>query len=86
MPSRLCSAVASQPPHLIMILQDDLGFYDVAFNGNARNADVTANVSQLAAEGVVLDSHYVFYWCSPTRRAFLSGRLPLHQGEMPSEP
>ena len=78
-------ATPSQPPHLIMILQDDLGFYDVAFNGNARNADVTANVSRLAREGIVLDAHYVFYWCSPTRRAFLSGRLPLHQGEMLSD-
>ena len=28
------------------------------------------------------DAHYVFYWCSPTRRALLTGRLPLHQGEM----
>ena len=76
---------AAPPPHLVMILQDDLGFYDVAFNGNTGNQDVTANVTALATSGIVLDAHYVFYWCSPTRRAFLTGRLPLHQGEMLSE-
>lgn len=26
-----------------------------------------------------------FYWCSPTRRSFLSGRLPVHHGQMLSQ-
>lgn len=70
-----------KPPHLWMILQDDLGHFDVGFNNPSR-LDVSGNVSKLAAQGIILKHHYVFYWCSPTRRSFLSGRLPIHHGEM----
>ena len=32
----------------------------------------------LAAEGIILDRHYVFRFCSPSRSAFNSGRNPIH--------
>lgn len=67
-----------------MILQDDLGHYDIGWK-NPEARDVSGNISALAESGIVLDSHYVFYWCSPTRRSFLTGRLPLHHGEMLSD-
>jgi len=35
----------------------------------------------LAADGIVLSAHYTHYWCSPTRRSLLSGRLPVHHGD-----
>jgi len=52
-------ATASPPPHLVFMLQDDLGYNDMAFNQNEprnppRNADVTANVTALAREGIIL--------------------------------
>lgn len=72
---------AAAPPNLIMLLQDDLGYADVGWN-NPAMADVSGNLTKLAQEGVVLKRHYVFYWCSPTRRSFLTGRLPVHHGEM----
>jgi arylsulfatase A-like enzyme len=31
--------------------------------------------------GVILTNHLVHFHCSPTRRSFVSGRLPLHHGE-----
>ena len=75
-----------QKPNLIMILQDDLGWYDVGFHNNSDNLNVTGNITRLAREeGIVLDQHYVFYWCSPTRRSFLTGRLPLHHHELLSD-
>jgi arylsulfatase A-like enzyme len=64
-----------------MILQDDLGHFDTGFNNPGR-LDVSTNVTALAKDGIVLHHHYVFYWCSPTRRSFLTGRLPIHHGEM----
>jgi len=69
------------PPHFLMILQDDLGHYDVGWN-NAEMKDVSGNLTALAESGIVLKNHYVHYWCSPTRRSFLTGRLPVHHGEM----
>ena len=78
------STAPGSKPHLIMVLQDDLGHYDTGIT-NPDNLNVTANITQLAKDGVVLEQHYVYYWCSPTRRSFLSGRLPLHHGEQLSE-
>eukprot|EP01046_Picozoa_sp_COSAG06_P024379 COSAG06_NODE_1984_length_7915_cov_3.829178_6_plen_107_part_00 len=36
----------------------------------------------LVAEGIELDRHYVYMYCSPTRSAFLSGRLPYHVNQV----
>lgn len=72
---------ADKPPHVFMFLQDDLGHDDVAFNGNEVNLDVTANITAAARDGIILKRHYVHWHCSPTRRSFLSGRLPLHHSE-----
>ena len=54
----LSSTVRSKP-HIVFILQDDLGHYDVAFNGNTNNSFVTGNISSLAREGIILSHHYV---------------------------
>lgn len=49
--------------------------------GNEFNTDITGNITAAAREGIVLDRHYVHWHCSPTRRTFLTGRLPLHHSE-----
>ena len=43
------------------------------------------SICGLPSAGILLKQHYVYYWCSPTRRSFLSGRLPLHHGEALSQ-
>eukprot|EP01065_Artemidia_motanka_P032219 TRINITY_DN39251_c0_g1_i1.p1 TRINITY_DN39251_c0_g1~~TRINITY_DN39251_c0_g1_i1.p1 ORF type:complete len:629 (+),score=222.81 TRINITY_DN39251_c0_g1_i1:76-1962(+) len=72
-------------PHIVMILQDDLGFDNIAFN-NAEWEPYSSSIGSLAKEGMVLQNHYVHWHCSPTRRSFLTGRLPIHHGEMLSPP
>eukprot|EP01060_Flectonema_neradi_P016533 TRINITY_DN2315_c0_g1_i2.p1 TRINITY_DN2315_c0_g1~~TRINITY_DN2315_c0_g1_i2.p1 ORF type:complete len:535 (+),score=103.15 TRINITY_DN2315_c0_g1_i2:55-1659(+) len=74
------AVMAADKPHIIMILQDDMGMYDVGFNNKAA-ASYTSNITSLATDGVVLTNHYTHWHCSPTRRSFLSGRLPIHHGE-----
>ena len=41
---RACNAAKNAKPHLIMVLQDDLGHWDTAFNGNKKMKPVTKNV------------------------------------------
>ena len=43
----VCNATKNKKPHLIMVLQDDLGHWDTAFTGNERMAPVTGNVRVL---------------------------------------
>ena len=75
---------ATAKPHLVFVLQDDLGYNDVAFTTGAPSTDASAsaNITALAREGIVLRQHYVHWHCSPSRRSFLTGRLPLHHGEL----
>lgn len=43
-------------------------------NWGKHNAEpITPNMNKLAADGVVLDRHYVFWYCSPTRSSLMSG-------------
>eukprot|EP00933_Yihiella_yeosuensis_P041593 TRINITY_DN35998_c0_g1_i1.p1 TRINITY_DN35998_c0_g1~~TRINITY_DN35998_c0_g1_i1.p1 ORF type:complete len:548 (-),score=87.59 TRINITY_DN35998_c0_g1_i1:132-1775(-) len=62
-------------PHIIFIVADDLGWNDVGFRSGQIK---TPNIDGLARDGLVLDGYYVQSVCSPSRAAFMTGRLPLH--------
>ena len=63
-------------PNILVILADDLGWYDTGIQGNMESP--TPALNTLSASGFILDRHYAFRYCSPTRRALLSGRFPNH--------
>lgn len=70
----IAAGVTAAPrPHLIAMLADDLGYYDTAVH---NPASPTPQIASLAKDGLLLDRHYVFRYCSPSRRSFLTGRLP----------
>ena len=48
---------AAPKPHIISILQDDLGYYDTGIHSEAA-AKFTQNITALAREGIVLTNHY----------------------------
>eukprot|EP00091_Calanus_sinicus_P010876 TRINITY_DN2492_c1_g1_i6.p1 TRINITY_DN2492_c1_g1~~TRINITY_DN2492_c1_g1_i6.p1 ORF type:complete len:316 (+),score=96.29 TRINITY_DN2492_c1_g1_i6:73-1020(+) len=77
----LCSAAVStvlaQPPHILVLLADDLGYNDVSWHNDAV---LMPHSAQLAREGVTLEQHYSQAVCSPTRGALLTGRYPIHTG------
>jgi len=70
---------AAPKPNLFFFLADDLGYYDMGFTGN-RHVHTPYIDNLVAKESAVLTRHYVFVFCSPTRRSFLSGRFPPHTG------
>lgn len=62
-----------------MILADDLGYGDVAPNGNARIR--TPSLDDMARRGVRFSSFYASgVYCSPSRAGLLTGRYPLRSG------
>ncbi len=66
-------AHAQDPPNLIVILVDDLGYADTGFNGTTDLA--TPHLDQLAAQGVVCTNAYVTYAvCGPSRAGLITGR------------
>jgi arylsulfatase I/J len=72
-------ALAANPspvhPHIFLIIADDYGWHNIGYH----NPEISSpNLDGLAADGIKLNRHYVFKYCSPTRSSLLTGRLPLH--------
>ena len=65
-------------PHILFVIIDDLGSYDLGRHGTGI---FTPFLDELALNGgMTLDNYYVLPYCSPTRASILSGRYPLHHG------
>ncbi len=72
-------AAKATPPNLIVILADDLGHGDLSCYGS--NVISTPRIDRMAAEGVRFTDFYVASpFCSPSRAALLTGRLPARCG------
>ncbi len=70
---------AASPPNFVFILADDLGYGDLACYGSKTIA--TPRLDRMAKEGVRFTSFYVAApFCSPSRAALLTGRLPARCG------
>lgn len=70
-------AGADQPPNLVFVLADDLGWNDVGFHGSDLR---TPQLDALAAGGVRLDNYYIQPLCTPSRSQLLTGRYQIHTG------
>ena len=68
------AAAATKPNNVIHLVVDDLGRADLGFRNNGTTH--TPTLDMMASDGVVLDSHYVFQVCAPTRASILTGRYP----------
>ena len=77
----LCMQVRSQdPPHIIFVLLDDVGWADFNYNVGGESAIPTPNLDRLAGQGLKLKSHYVHSSCTPSRAALLTGRYSANTG------
>ena len=65
-------AQTSQPPNVVLIITDDVGYGDI---GSYGAPDIkTPNIDRLARQGVKLTDFYAAPTCTPTRAALITGR------------
>jgi len=71
------AAATEQPPNVIYIMADELGYYEPAFMGNPNIQ--TPNLDRLAAEGIIFRNMFAgSSVCAPTRCCFLTGKHSGH--------
>ena len=70
---------AAAPPHIMMILGDDVGWSDVGWHHDEIN---TPNMDAMVRAGVELDRMYAYHYCSPTRSSLLTGREPVNNNQI----
>ncbi|WP_095414900.1 sulfatase family protein [Thermogutta terrifontis] len=64
----------ANPPHIVLILADDLGYGDLSCL-NPESKIATPRIDQLAREGMIFtDAHTPSSVCTPTRYGLLTGR------------
>lgn len=69
------SSLAADRPNVVIVLVDDFGYGDPAFQGNAMVK--TPHMDRLAAEGVRFTQGYVMApICSPSRCGIITGQFP----------
>ena len=82
----LCAA--EDQPNIVVIMTDNQGYGDLGIYGGLRAP--TPRIDQLAREGVMFQDFQVEPNCTPTRAAFMTGRIPIRSGTdglvMPGQP
>ena len=71
-------AGTAAPAVILTVIVDDLAWGNVGWHNAGGRENQTPHLARLAAEGVILDRHYGHFTCTPSRSAFLTGRLPVH--------
>jgi len=70
---------ADQPPNLVIIFTDDLGYGDLGVYGHPTIR--TPSLDKMAQEGMRFTQFYVAASvCTPSRAALMTGRYPLRTG------
>lgn len=68
-----------QPPNVIFIIADDLGWADVG----VHDPNVFSPfIDRFHTEGIALNNYYVDLVCSPSRASFMTGRFPITTGAL----
>ena len=80
---RLVKPAADKKPHLVFMLVDDWGWANVGYHRDPPTKEVvTPNIDDLVKNGLELDQHYAYQFCSPSRSSLMSGRLPIHVNDL----
>jgi arylsulfatase len=67
-------------PNILVIMPDDVGFWNVNAYSRGMMGVPTPNLDRIANEGMIFTDHYAHPSCTPGRAAFITGQLPIRTG------
>src|SRR5260370_453592 len=73
-------ATAGQKPNIVVVMGDDIGWFNVGAYHQGIMSGKTPNLDKLAAEGMRFTDYYAEASCTAGRANFITGELPIRTG------
>ena len=73
-------AGSSKPPNIIVIMGDDVGWFNIGAYHRGIMSGKTPNLDKLAAQGMMFTDYYAEASCTAGRANFITGEIPLRTG------
>jgi arylsulfatase len=74
------AAAAEKKPNILMIMGDDIGWFNIGAYHQGIMSGKTPNLDKLAAEGMRFTDYYAEASCTAGRANFITGEIPLRTG------
>ncbi|PSL17464.1 sulfatase-like hydrolase/transferase [Shimia abyssi] len=73
-------ASAQEQPNILVIMGDDIGYFNISTYNQGMMGYETPNIDRIAKEGMFFSDTYGEQSCTAGRAAFLTGQLPVCTG------
>jgi arylsulfatase A-like enzyme len=73
-------AQAADKPNILVIMGDDIGFWNLSYNNKGMMGYQTPNIDRLASGGMQFTDYYAEQSCTAGRAAFITGQMPVRTG------
>jgi arylsulfatase A-like enzyme len=74
------AATAGGQPNILVIMGDDVGWFNIGAYHRGIMSGKTPNLDKLAAEGMIFTDYYAEASCTAGRANFITGQIPLRTG------
>jgi arylsulfatase A-like enzyme len=71
---------ATDKPNILVIMGDDIGYWNLSYNNDGMMGYQTPNIDRLAKEGMRFTDYYAEQSCTAGRSAFITGQMPVRTG------
>jgi arylsulfatase A-like enzyme len=73
-------AAGAKPPNILVIMGDDVGWFNIGAYHRGIMSGKTPNLDKLAAQGMMFTDYYAEASCTAGRANFITGEIPLRTG------
>ena len=74
------STASGKKPNIVVIMGDDVGWFNIGAYHRGMMAGRTPNLDRLAAQGMLFTDYYAEASCTAGRANFITGQLPIRTG------
>ncbi|MFZ0795424.1 MAG: arylsulfatase [Candidatus Korobacteraceae bacterium] len=73
-------ATSAKPPNILVIMGDDVGWFNIGAYHRGIMSGKTPNLDKLASQGMMFTDYYAEASCTAGRANFITGEIPLRTG------